>query len=89
MIDPLGVPIIFSLAGIDPPGVPVKPFIEGELTRRAYTFLELPIYLRHLLRVRQMHKRGARPRQRFAAECCVDLDATATSRRARYFARNN
>ena len=57
MIDPLGVPIIFSLAGIDPPGVPIKPLIENELTRGAYTFLELPIYLRHLLQVWPVYKR--------------------------------
>jgi hypothetical protein len=60
MIDPLPVPIIFILAGIDPRGVPVKPSIENELTRGAYTFLELPIYLRHLLQVWQMYKRGSR-----------------------------
>ncbi|PTQ79815.1 hypothetical protein C8R21_12219 [Nitrosospira multiformis] len=42
MIDPLGVSIIFSFAGIDPPSVPVKALLENQLTRRAYTFLELP-----------------------------------------------
>jgi hypothetical protein len=42
MIDPLRVPIIFSLGGIDPPGVPVRPLIEDDLPRGAYTFLELP-----------------------------------------------
>ena len=49
MIDPSSVPIIYSDGLIDPPGVPVKPLFQNQLTRRAYTFLELPIYLLFLL----------------------------------------